>query len=144
MAGPAITQFSAEGVTITIPAQTMKIGIRKLALGSLQSMQPATGGFQPARLVLNFELYDEANPGAALAQLEQPFELKIRYTKADLDAARSAGKPLSLAFWDGRTWVRFTGEKHQFRVEPDPAPGTGGTGYVTIKKWGDPPIAWGK
>jgi hypothetical protein len=144
MAGQEVVQFSAEGVTITIPSQARQIKVRKLPLGSLQNMKPIPGGFQPGRLVLNFELYDEDAPETTLEQLEQPFEFRIRYTKADYDNAQKSGKPLALAFWDGRSWVQFTNEKHQFRLEPDPAPGNGGSGYAKIKRWGDPPIAWGK
>jgi hypothetical protein len=54
--------FDAEGVTITIPDQKRKIGVRKLGLDRMENMPSVKGGFQPARLVANFELYDEDQP----------------------------------------------------------------------------------
>jgi hypothetical protein len=129
---------------IHVPDQKRRIGVRRLALGKLENMPAARGGFQPARLVMNFELYDEDQPEGNLAELEQPFELRVRYTRADRQRAESEGAALALAFWDGNTWVRFTAEKHGFHLEPDSNPARGGFGVVSITKWGDPPVSWGK
>jgi hypothetical protein len=137
-------EFDAEGVTITIPDQKRKISVRKLGLDRMENMPSVKGGFQPARLVANFELYDEDQPEGYLVEFEQPFELKVRYTKADLQRAEREGAALALGFWDGKTWVRFTPEKHAFHLLPDADPEKGGFGVVSIAKWGDPPVSWGK
>ena len=141
---PRKVEFATEGATVNIPDQKRKIGVRKLAMGSLPSMKPSKGGFQPARLVVNFELYDEDQPDKYLVEFDQPFELKVRYTKADMQRADRDGAPLALGFWDGNTWVRFTAEKHGFLLQPDADPSNGGFGVVSISKWGDPPVGWGK
>ena len=141
---PKKVEFDTEGVAITIPDQKRKIGARKLAKGSLDKMKPIKGGFQPDRLVVNFELYDEDQPDKYLVEFDQPFELKVRYTKADLKRAERDGAPLALGFWDGSMWVRFTAEKHGYHLQPDVDPEKGGFGVVSIAKWGDPPVSWGK
>ena len=141
---PKKVEFAVEGVTITIPDQKRKIGVRKLGLGHMESMPSVQGGFRPARLVLNFELYDEDHPDSYLVEFDQPFELKVHYTKADLQHAERDGAPLALGFWDSSAWVRFTPEKHGFRLQPDANPEKGGFGVVSISKWGDPPVGWGK
>ncbi len=141
---PKKVGFDTEGVTVTIPDQKRKIGVRKLALGQPESMPSVKGGFQPARLVLNFELFDEDQPDAYLVEFEQPFELRVRYTRADLERAEREGAALALGFWDGKSWVRFTAEKHGFHLLPDANPAKGGFGVVSIREWGDPPVGWGK
>lgn len=141
---PKRVDFDEEGVTITIPDQKRKIGVRKLGLGKMESMPPVAGGFQPARLVLNFELYDEDQPDGYLVEFDQPFELRVRYTRGDLKRAENDGTSLALGFWDGVTWVRFTAEKHGFQLVPDADAEKGGFGVVSITRWGDPPVGWGK
>jgi hypothetical protein len=141
---PKKIEFGDEGATIIIPDQKKKISARKLDKGSLDKMRPVKGGFQPARLVVNFELYDEDQPDKYLVEFDAPFELRVRYTKADLKRAEQEGAALALGFWDGSDWVRFTLEKHGFHLEPDADPEKGGLGVVSIKKWGDPPVGWGK
>jgi hypothetical protein len=141
---PKKVRFDEEDVEINIPDQKRKIGARKLEKGSLDRMKPVKGGFQPDRLVVNFELYDEDQPDKYLVEFEHPFELKVRYTTADLKRAEKDGAPLALGFWDGTTWVRFTAEKHGFHLVPDADSEKGGFGVVTLMKWGDPPISWGK
>ena len=141
---PKKVEFDTEGATVTIPDQKRKIGVRKLGLGKLEKMPSIKGGFQPARLVLNFELFDEDQPDTYLVEFEQPFELKVRYTRADLERAEHEGAALALGFWDGKSWVRFTAEKHGFHLLPDANPAKGGFGVVSISQWGDPPVGWGK
>lgn len=141
---PKKIEFGDEGATIIIPDQMKKISARKLDKGSLDRMKPVEGGFQPARLVVNFELYDEDQPDKYLVELDAPIELRVRYTKADLKRAEQEGATLALGYWDGSGWVRFTLEKHSYHLEPDVDPEKGGFGVVTIKKWGDPPVGWGK
>jgi hypothetical protein len=141
---PKKVEFDTEGLTITIPDQKRRINVRKLGLGKMESMPPVKGGFQPHRLVMNFELYDEDQPDDYLVEFDQPFELKVRYTRADLQRAEREGAALALGFWDGKTWVRFTAEKHAYHLLPDADPANGGFGVVTITKWGDPSVSWGR
>lgn len=138
-------KFDAEGVSVTLPVQKkpVKIKAKKLPLGALESMKPVKDGFQPKRLVLNLGLEDEDDPSKILNEFDPPIELRVRYTKADLDRAGRAGTPLSLAYWYGNQWIRFTKEKHQFELQPNANPESGGVGVAMISNWGDPPIAWG-
>jgi len=141
---PRRVDFDTEGITVTIPDQRRRINVRKLGLGRMENMPPVKGGFQPHRLVANFELYDEDQPEGYLVEFDQPFELKVRYTRADMLRAEREGVALALGFWDGKNWVRFTAEKHGFHLQPDANPAKGGFGVVSIAKWGDPPVSWGK
>lgn len=136
--------FDEEKVTITVPAQKKKKAKTiKLPLGSLNEMRGREGGFKPGRLVLNFALVDEDDPDTVLTEFDPPFELRIRYTRGDLERARRANKPLELAFWNGSEWDLFTQEKHQFELQPDAQGNAGGYGVALISHWGDPNIAWG-
>jgi len=135
-------EFSAEGVTINLPKQQKKTRVEKLSRSPLADMPAASGGFQPGRVVINFQIVDEDDPETVLTEFNPKFELRIRYTPADLKRAQNAGKPLELAFWDGAKWVKFTPEKHDFKLEADPQ-GGGGFGVAMIGSWGDPNIAWG-
>jgi len=136
-------EFHDEGVQIKVPAQKAKIKVVKLPLGKLSELRGAKSDFRPGRLVVNFALVDEEQPDRFLEEFESPFELRVRYTPADQKRAEKAGRPMELAFWDGQDWVRFTQEKHQFKLEPEARPGAGGFGIALISKWGDPQIAWG-
>ena len=133
-----------EGATVTVPEQKTKkkVRIEKLAKDSLDKMKSKPGGFKPGRVVFNFQIVDEYDPSKVLTTFDPPFELRVRYTPADLKRAQDAGKPLQLAFWNGREWVIFTDEKHQFKLEPD-SQGSGGEGVAMISHWGDPNVAWG-
>jgi hypothetical protein len=137
-------KFDQEGVEVTVPQPAgKKIGVRRQAMPKPSDMPGKPGGFQPGRLVGNFELFDEAAPERFLIRLDEPFEMRIRYTPGDLKRAEKANKSLQLGFWDGSEWVTFTAAKHQFRLEPDADdPKKGGVGVVVISRWGDPPIAW--
>lgn len=135
--------FSAEGVSVKVPQQAQKIRAKKLPQFSLDQMKGVPGGFNPWRVVINFALYEEGKPDVFLTEFSQPFELRVRYTNQDEKRASKEGKQLSLAFWDGGQWIRFTKEKHQFSLQPDFTPNTGGYGVVKISRWGDPHVAWG-
>jgi len=135
-------EYDTEGVTITLPDQKKKARVEKLSPTPLAQMPGAPGGFRPARVVINFQIVDEDDPTTVLTQFDPRFELRVRYTPADLKKAQDAGKPLELAFWDGARWVMFNPEKHDFRLEAD-AQGGGGFGVAMIGSWGDPNIGWG-
>jgi hypothetical protein len=100
------------------------------------------GGFQPGRVMINLILYDEDDPQKTpITTFNPAIEVRFRYTAADLQQA--AGNELELAYWMDGEWHKFTSQKHNFRLEPNSNPQSGGFGVVEIKKWGDPPIAWG-
>ena len=132
------------GVAVQVPDQKNKVKVRKvrLALPALRDM-PGGPDFRPGRLVINFELVDDDHPDVVLAEFDPPFELRVRYTQADLKRAKAAEQPLTLAFWDGKSWVPFTQKKHGFELQPDSGPGAGGVGYARISRWGDPAVGWG-
>jgi hypothetical protein len=135
--------FDEERVTITVPDQKVKKAKAvKLPLGKLDELKGREGGFKPGRLVINFALVDEDNPETILTEFDPPFELRVRYTRGDLERAKKAGKSLELGFWNGDEWVVFTQEKHQFELQPDAQGNAGGYGVVLISHWGDPNIGW--
>ena len=139
-----IEDWPEEGVSVVVPEQKSGVKVRKdkLKLPPLRDM-PGNPDFKPGRVVINFELVDDDAPGTVLAEFDPPFELRVRYTHADLNRARKVGRPLTLAFWDGKTWVPFTREKHGFELRPDAKPDAGGVGYALISRWGDPAVGWG-
>lgn len=134
-------EYESGAVRISVPAQPKKVKVRPLAKDTALEGR-AAGGFRPLRVVINFQVEDETKSGELITDFNPPFELRVRYTPADALAAQKAGLPLVLAFWDGSTWVKFTAEKHSFRLEPD-AQGGGGAGIALIRNWGDPNVAWG-
>ena len=144
MANGKKKEFTEEGATVNVPEQKdgKKVKIEKLPKDSLDKMKPKKGGFKPGRGVFNFQVVDEDDPSKVLATFDPPFELRVRYTKADEKRAQEAGKPLELAFWNGSEWIIFTKDKHQFKLEPD-SKGSGGEGVAKISNWGDPNVAWG-
>jgi len=140
---PVYHEFTDEGVTLHVPGQDKEVIIQKLAMLPLESMPAKPGGFQPFRAVINLKVMDAAQPNRELAVFDPPIEVRVRYTHADMKKAQEIGKPLSLGFWDGTQWIRFTPEKHTFRLEAGPSPEAGGWGVVTISNWADPTKGWG-
>jgi hypothetical protein len=134
------------GVALDVPGQVSKVKVRKvrLALPALKDV-PGTAAFRPGRLVINFELVDDDRPEVVLKKFDPPFELRVRYTRADWKRAEAAKQALTLAYWDGKTWVPFTPKKHGFELQPDrdEDPSTGGVGYARISDWDDPAVGWG-
>jgi hypothetical protein len=137
-------KFLNDDVIVSVPTDKPK-KLKAIKLDDLGNpdMNPTSGDFTPIRVVANIVLEEEGKPGTYLTDLGQSVEIKIRYTKKDKAAADASFKPLALAFWDGNRWVRFV-EKHGFVLLPDPDPEKGGVGKVSITRWGDPPISWGK
>lgn len=140
---PTHKEFRREGVTVTIPGRVRPIQVERLALPTLESMPVVRGGFQPFRVVINLRLVDAAQPDRELSMFDPPIEIRVRYTTSDLENAAAVGRPLCLGFWDGKQWIRFTPEKHQFHLKPAALPEDGGWGIVNISHWGDPTHAWG-
>jgi hypothetical protein len=101
---------------------------------------PATKDiFTPRRVLVNFVVVESADSEKLVTTFNPPLQLEVKYTQQDV--ANAKGKELTLAFWDGSVWVPFTSKKHKFRLEADTS--GGGTGFVEITSWGDPPLAWG-
>jgi hypothetical protein len=140
---PTRKEFRKEGVIVKIPGRPTPIQVRRLDLPAIDTMPAVPGGFQPFRLVINLQVVDPAQPEVEVAMFDPPIEVRVRYTAGDLEKAAAVGKDLSLGFWDGKQWVRFTAEKHQFRLAPGASPQSGGWGVVSISRWGDPTKAWG-
>ena len=140
---PIHQEFTQEGVAVHVPSLTRSVLIQKLDLPTLEAMPPSPGGFQPFRAVINLKVVDAVHPESEVTEFEAPIEVRVRYTAADLKKAAEIGKPLSLGFWDGAEWIRFTAEKHQFRLESAPTPQAGGWGIINISRWADPTHAWG-
>jgi hypothetical protein len=140
---PTRKHFRKENVIVTIPARPRPVSVVRLDLPDEQSMRPVPGGFQPFRLVINLKVVDAAQPDSEVSVFDPPIEVRVHCTADDLARATAIGKPLSLGFWDGRQWIRFTPEKHQFHLEPEASPAKGGWGVVNISHWGDPTKAWG-
>jgi len=135
-------------VVVTVPTdRPRKLNAVKLDDLGNPDMNPTSGDFKPIRVVANIVLEEEGKPGVFLTDLGQPVDIKIRYTKADHDAAAALGKPLALGFWDvsQRRWVRLTPKKHGFLLQADDPnhPEKGGFGKISISKWADPPSSWG-
>jgi hypothetical protein len=140
---PTRKEFRKEGVIVKIPGRVSPVQAVRLALPAIETMPAAPGGFQPFRLVINLKVVDAAQPDTEVAVFAPPIEVRVRYTASDLEKAAAAGKPLCLGFWDGKQWIRFTPEKHQFHLESGASPQAGGWGVVSISHWGDPTKAWG-
>jgi hypothetical protein len=144
MAGKKEFKFDREGVVVRIPEQARRLRAVSLPVDPLDKMPAAPGGFQPHRVVINVALEDEDNPGEFVEVIEVPFELRVRYTRGDLERLQREGGALRLAFWDGSQWVVFTPEKHSFELQPSDQGDGGGYGVVRISHWGDPNVSWGK
>lgn len=139
---PTHKYFRKEDVNVRFPKPNHTIKAKRLDM--LKTGMPAvSGGFKPFRLVINLKLEDSAQPGSNTLVFRQPVEFHIRYTAADLANARATGGSLSLAFWDGTHWIRFTPQLHQFRLERWEAAKGRGLCVVNVYQWGDPPIAVG-
>lgn len=140
---PTRKHFRKEGVIVKFPGQARPVQAQRLALPGMASMPAVAGGFQPFRLVINLKLVDVAQPHREVLEFDPPIEVRVRYTASDLELAKAAGRPLCLGFWDGKQWIRFIPEKHQFHLETGASPEAGGLAVVKLSHWGDPPIAVG-
>jgi len=140
---PTRKEFRKERVIVKFPGQARAIQVQRLALPTIESMPAVPGEFHPFRLVINLKLLDAEQPDSELSVFDPPIEVRVHYTASDLASAAAAGKPLSLGFWDGKQWIRFTAEKHHFRLESGAKQEAGGWAVVSISRWGDPTIAVG-
>lgn len=139
---PTRQEFRKEGVIVTIPVRARPIQAQRLALPVLEPIPAVPGEFKHFRPVINLKLVDASQPDTEVLVFDPPIEVRVRYTAADVAAAEAAGGRLCLGFWDGKQWIRFTLEEHQFRLEPGGSP-EAGWGVVSVSHWGDPTLAWG-
>jgi len=135
--------FADEGATVIVPDQPKKMRAAKRPLGKLEEMKSKTGVFKPWRLVFNFEMEDEENPGEYVSEFDEPIELRIRYTRGDIEKAEKASKQLRIGYWDGSDWVVFSEEKHRLMQVADSDAQSGGELVVQLSSWSDPPIGIG-
>ncbi len=142
-----VFHFKREIANVTIRPQASQRALKAIALKSktLAEVPETRGVFKPGRLIFNFGVVDENDPEVYLEEFDPPIELRVRYEEEDVIRAEAAGKSLQLAFWneDEKRWILFTAEKHNFRLEPDESPGTGGFGVAEISHWRDPQVGWG-
>lgn len=127
------------GVTVEVPSQSKAV---KVETRPLPNNMPATPGvFSPGRILVNFVVVEENDPSKMVTAFNPPLKLTVQYTEEDTHRATNAGKALTLAFWNGSSWVPFTKAKHKFTLKPD---GTGGgSATLEVSHWGDPPLGWG-
>jgi hypothetical protein len=131
--------FKKEKVTVVLWSNTM--GVRKWR--RLPPLQELRGGKMPNRLVIGLEFYDLGNQmkeGISLHS-ESGAEIRVRWNPKDVDHADGDYKNLQLYYYYDKAWHPF-GQKHYFKLQPDPGNDHFGWGIATIQNWEDPPIAW--
>ncbi len=142
-----VFHFKREIANVTIQPQVSQKKLKAIALKSktLAEVPETPGVFKPGRLIFNFAIIDEDESKDYLDEIVPPLVLRVRYEEEDLLRAEAAGEPLQLAYWKDKEerWILFTAEEHNFRLEPDESPGTGGYGVAEISYWGDPQVGWG-
>jgi hypothetical protein len=128
--------FRREGVVVYYPSHVNVVRLRK----SVAKMKPLPDGFRPIRPVINLKVVNTALPHKKVNVFDPPLEVRVRYTDDDLLKARELNAELSLGFWNGKQWIRCVPTK----LSTSRSKKWAGWGVVTIAKWGDPTIAWGK
>ncbi len=129
-----------EHVIVNFTGHAGMIKIKRPKLKELKDYPPEKDGFVPKRLVINLKLLHTAQPKAKIVKLDPPVEVRVRYTKADF--ADKDGH-IRMAYWDGKKWIRFMQDEHQFSQEKWNKAKDKGWVSVFLKQWGDPPIAVG-
>jgi hypothetical protein len=141
--------YKRENVTIIVQWQGTSVVVsrRKLISPAIVRHIPLPDDFSLIRPVINIDLHLRSS-STPLISFNPPIEMHVRYTRADLAAAREHNKPLRLGYYyeidkNQWQWFFFTQEKHQIEDKPDPNPDNGGEWVVYISHWGDPMIGWG-
>ena len=136
-----LCEFHLQGVRIFIPEQEINVGVRAVKPLPLIDM-PGGEEFEPKRLVIQIEFFDEDNPDKDLGAVSDSARLEVRYMPEDVQNAGGEWQNLKLGYFlDGRWW-RFTPEKHQFALYPDCSNPDYGVGVAYLHTWDDPPIGW--
>ena len=140
---PIVKSFPTVGVTVYLPAYATTISVTLPAPPAIALMPAVPIGFHPFRVVANIKFVDTKDPTKTSFVFSELVEIHVQYTDSDFNIAKAARRDLSLGYWDGTRWLRYTLTTHQFQLVPATPPATGGLGIVKILKWDDPPHAWG-
>jgi len=140
---PIVKNFPKEGIIVYLPAYATTINVTLPAPPAITSMPPVPIGFHPFRVVANIKFVDTKVPTKTSFVFSAPVEIHVQYTDSDFNIAKAACRELSLGYWDGTRWLRYTPSTHEFQLVPATPPATGGWGIFKVLKWGDPPHAWG-
>lgn len=126
-------QFEAPGIAkVNLrPQTTVKNVTIKLDPATLRPSQP---DFELIRQIGDLCAKGPAGSAEFTFTFDPPLEVQVNYTADDEQAARTRGKPLALAYWDGQKWVRFTGLSFSQSGK-----------FVTLEldELGDPDMGWG-
>jgi hypothetical protein len=140
---PIVKSFPTVGVIVYLPAYATTIEVTLPTPPAISSMPAVPIGFHPFRVVANIKFMDTKDPKKTSFVFSEPVEIHVQYTDQDMTIAKAAGRELSLGYWDGTRWLRYTTTTHQLKIAPATPPATGGWGIFKVLKWGDPPHAWG-
>jgi hypothetical protein len=129
-------KFSVNGVNrVMVKVQS---GSKPVAKAILATTPQGIVGFNPIRQAINLGFVNANN--SPVTSFSAAFNLRIRYTKDDLDVAGDAGR-LKLAYYDGGKWTLL-----DCTAEPDNPKDAYSEGYLLVSRttWPvDPPIALG-
>jgi len=130
--------FIKEGVSLMIPYEDATVRVYQLPFASDEELGSEV---KIIRKVINIKIVAEMGSRVPITSFDPPIELRVKYTSYDLQEGNGN---LSLAYWDGAKWIRFTPEEHNYLQLPDfpEHPELGGIGLAYISEWADPNIAW--
>ena len=109
---------------------------------SQKAMSVRTENFWPNRLVLNLGFAAGEDPNELVGKFDPAVRVRIWYTEKDQAFANELDKPVAMAFWDGKSWIRFE-TLYKFRLVEDDRERFVGYGEIILTKWDDPMIAFG-
>lgn len=126
-------QFDAPGIArVNLrPQRAAKPVTIRLDPATPRASQP---DFQLIRQIGNLCAKGPAGSTESTFTFDPPLEVQISYTADDERTARTRGKPLALAYWDGQRWVRFA----QLSFSP-----AGRFATLQLEQLGDPDMGWG-
>jgi hypothetical protein len=136
-------EFNSGTVIVDIPDQGFPVDVVELPLPDINQLKVVSIGFHPFRLVTNMQVVDTSQQNKEVQIFTQPIEIRVWYTADDYRIAKEARRELTLGFWDGTRWFRFTKNKHNFHWDPIDKPASGGWGVINVTHWGDPTKSWG-
>jgi hypothetical protein len=134
--------FWKHGVLVKVPIQKPDIKPKRLEIPAGIPMSATPGVFRPLRQVINLKIVEVNHPSTVVTKFTPSITIRVRYDQKDLNAAKNAGGDLSLGYWDGTHWNRFTAT-HHFRLEGWSKKEEKGWATVEISSWADPTIALG-
>jgi len=137
-------EFPEKGVEIVVPPQQQvdKVSVEEIITTNWDEIKEEKSDFIAKREALNFQVVDSSN--TQLTDFDPPIELKVNFTFDDLKESIENNKLISLAFWNGSRWVRFTEKKHNLSVHLTKINHWVGYFVVKISNWGDPSVSVGR